>query len=153
MILNGKKSTFNEHLIKNYDENSDKGYILGLDLKNPKWLHNLHNVLPFLPDRMKIKKWSKLVCNIYDKNNYVAHIRTLKQTLNYKSILKRVHKAIQFNQKAWIKPYIDVNTKLRAEAINEYYILRKLNLNLIQKINTGAGSWQLSFKMFPLFLV
>ena len=47
MILNGKKSTFNENLIKNYDENSDKGYILELDLKNPKWLHNLHNVLPF----------------------------------------------------------------------------------------------------------
>ena len=31
-------------------------------------------------------------------------------------------------------------TKLRAEAINEYYILGKLNLNLTQKINTGAGS-------------
>ena len=40
---------FNEDLIKNYDEDSDKGYILEVDVKHPKRLHNLHCDLPFLP--------------------------------------------------------------------------------------------------------
>ena len=71
-------SKFNESFIKNHDENSDKGYILELVVEYPKRLYNLHNNLPFLPERMKIKKCNKLVCNLYDKNNYVAHIRILK---------------------------------------------------------------------------
>ena len=93
-----KKNTskLNEKLIKNYNENSDKGYIL----EYPKNLHDLHNHLPFLPGRMKIEKCHKLVCNLYDRNN----IRTLKQALNHGLILS----------------YIDVNTKLRTEARNEF---------------------------------
>ena len=39
------------------------------------------------------------------------NIRTLKQALNHGLILKKVHRLIQFNQKAWLKPYIDMNTK------------------------------------------
>ena len=54
----------------------------------------------FLPERMKIKKCNKLVCNLSDKNNYFVHIRTLKQALNHGLILKEVHEVIQFNQKA-----------------------------------------------------
>ena len=54
----------------------------------------------FLPERMKIQKCNKLVCNLSDKNNYFVHIRTLKQALNHGLILKEVHKVIQFNQKA-----------------------------------------------------
>ena len=71
-----------ENVIKNYDKHSDIGYIFKVDTEYPKRLENLHNDLPFLPERMKIKKCKKLVCNLYDKNNYVAHVRTLKQALN-----------------------------------------------------------------------
>ena len=49
----------------------------------------------------------------YKIKKYVIHIRALKQTLNQWSILKRVHRVIQFSQKAWLKPYIDMSTKLR----------------------------------------
>ena len=52
--------------------------------------------------------------------NYVVHIRALKQALNHGLILKKVHRVIQFNQEAWLKPYIDMNTKLRKDAKNDF---------------------------------
>ena len=69
---------------------------------------------------MKTNKCSKLVCNLYDKNNYVVHIRSLKQALNHGLILKKVQKVIQFNQEAWLKDYIDMNTELRKQVRNDY---------------------------------
>ena len=71
---------------------------------------------------MKINKCSKLVCNLYDKNNYVVHRRSLKQALNYALILKKVHRVIQFNQKAWLKEFIDMNTELRKQTKNGFEI-------------------------------
>ena len=44
----------------------------------------------------------------------------LKQALNHGLILKKAYRVIQFNQKAWLKPYIDMNTKLRIEAKNDF---------------------------------
>ena len=113
-------SKFTKEFIKNYDEDSDKGYILEVDVKYPKKLHDLHSDLPFSPERMKIDKCKKLVCNLYDKKNYVVHIRSLKQALNYGLILKKVHRIIQFNQEACLKPYIDMNTELRKKAKNDF---------------------------------
>ena len=57
-------SKFDESFIKNYDENSDNGYIFEADIEYPKNLHKQHNDLPFLPEKMKIKKCNKLVCNV-----------------------------------------------------------------------------------------
>ena len=57
-------SKTDEDFIKNYDEDTDKGYILEVDVKYPKDLHDLHSDLPFLSERMKIGKCSKLVCNL-----------------------------------------------------------------------------------------
>ena len=62
-------SKINEEFIKNYNENSKKGYILELDVKYPKKLHDLHSNLPFLPKRMKIDKCKKLVFNLKNKRN------------------------------------------------------------------------------------
>ena len=79
----------------------------------------MHSDLPFSSERIKIKKCNKLVHNSYDKKEYVVHIRALKQALNHGLILKKVHRVIQFNQEAWLKPYIEMNTKLRTEATND----------------------------------
>ena len=80
MVLDGKNMLkINEEFMKDYDEDSDKGYIIEVDVEYPKNLNYLHSDLPFLPERMKIDKCRKLVCNLYDKNNYVVHIRSLKQ--------------------------------------------------------------------------
>ena len=89
-----------EDFKKNYDKDSDTGYILEVDVKYPKNLYDLHYDLPFLPERMKIDKCNKLVCNLYDKNNHVVHIRSSKQALSHGLILKKVHRIIQFNQDA-----------------------------------------------------
>ena len=62
-------STFNENFIKNYDENRDIGYIFEVDVEYPESLHKLHRDFPFLPERMKINKCSKLVCTLYDKEH------------------------------------------------------------------------------------
>ena len=50
---------------------------------------------------------------------YVVHIRSLKQALNHGLILKKVHRVIQFNHKAWLKEYIYMNTELRKQAKND----------------------------------
>ena len=76
----------------------------------------INNDLSFLPERVKIKSYQKLLFDLYDKEKYVAHVRTLKQTLNYGLVSKKVHRIIKFKKKAWLKPYIDMNTKLRTEA-------------------------------------
>ena len=121
MVLNGKKiSKFTEEFKKNYDEDSDKGYILEVDVKCPKNLHGLHEDLPFIPERMKIGKWKKFLCNLYDKEQYGVHIRSLKQALNHGLILKKVQRVIQFYQEAWLKPYMDMNTELRKKAKKDF---------------------------------
>ena len=111
---------FNEDFIENYDEDSDKEYIFEVDVEYPKNLPDLHGDLPFLPKRMKINKCNKLVCNLYNKNNFVVHIKSLKQALDHGLILKKVHRVIQLNQEAWLKKDIDLNTKLRKQAKNDF---------------------------------
>ena len=112
-------SIFTEDFIKNYDENSDKGYIFEVDIEYPINIRMQHSDLPFLPERMKINKCSKLVCNVQDKENYVIHI-ALKQALNHGLKLAKVHRTIEFRLEAWLKPYIDINTELRKQAKNDF---------------------------------
>ena len=113
-------SQFNKDFIKNYNEESDEGYFFEVDVQYLEKLHELHNDLPFLPERMKIEKVEKLVANLHDKTEYVIHIRNLKQALNHGLVLKKVHRVIKFNQNAWLKPYIDMNTDLRKKAKNDF---------------------------------
>ena len=99
-------------------KNSDKGYILEVDVDYPSKLHKLHSDMPFLPE--KIDKIQKLVCNLRDKKKYVVHISILKQALDHEVKLKKVHRVIEFNQEAWLKKYIDMNTELRKKASNNF---------------------------------
>ena len=69
---------------------------------------------------MKIEKVEEPVGNLYDKTEYVMHIRNLKQALNHGLVLKKFHRVIKFNQNAWLKPYIDMNTILRKKAKNGF---------------------------------
>ena len=53
---------FNEGFIKNYNKECDEGYFLEVDVQYLEKLHELHNDLPFLPERMKIEK-SRKACS------------------------------------------------------------------------------------------
>ena len=77
-------SECNESFIKSYNEESGE-----LDVQYPENLHNPHNGLHFLPERMEIENAKRLVANLHDKEEYVIHIRSLKQVLNNGLILKK----------------------------------------------------------------
>ena len=67
----------------------------------------------FLAERKKNQKVKKFVTNLPDKTDYVIHMRNLKQALDHILSLKKLHRVIKFNGKSWLKPYIDMNSKLR----------------------------------------
>ena len=98
-----------------------KGYILEVDVRYLRELHDSHNDLPFMCKHMKISGVDeKLIPNLFNKKRYVIHIRALDQVLKHGLVLERIHRAIKFKQLAWMKEYIDFNTKLRTPAKNNF---------------------------------
>ena len=99
---------------------SEKGYLLEVDVGYPRELHDYHNDLPFMCGCMIIGGVEKLVPNLYYKKRYIIHIRVLDQALKHGLVLERIHRAIKFKQSAWMKEYIDFNTKLRTAATSDF---------------------------------
>ena len=100
--------------------NTDRGYLLEVDVNYPKELHDYHNDLPFTCEKIKINGVEKLVPNLYDKKKYVIHIKALHQALKHGLVLEKMHRIIEFKQSAWMKEYIDFNIKLRTAATNDF---------------------------------
>lgn len=101
--------------ILSYDCESDKGYLLEVDIEYPHYLHEEHNALPFLAERIN----EKLCLSLKNKKNYFVHIRNLKQAMENGLLLVKIHKIMEFSQSYWLKEYIDKNTNLRKEATTE----------------------------------
>ena len=93
--------------------------IIKVDVQLPEKLYELHNDLLYLPEKIKIEKLKNL-WQIYTVKKNVIHIRNLRQALNYKLVSKKVHRIIKFNQKAWLKSYIDMSANLRKNAKNDF---------------------------------
>jgi hypothetical protein len=120
--------------IMNLPDDGEKGYFFLVDVKYPEHLHDKHNDLPFLPEKMAPPgaKQEKLLTTLYDKKNYLVHYRSLKQALANGLEIEKIHKVIKFSQSRWLKPFIDKNTQLRQEADNEAdRDLHKLNNNAV----------------------
>ncbi|XP_057671246.1 uncharacterized protein LOC130902976 [Diorhabda carinulata] len=103
-------------------DNSSVGYILQVDLEYPHELHDLHRDFPFAPEHRKPvgSNYSKLMTTLYCKKEYTVHYRNLKQMLANGLKIKKIHKILKFNQSAWLRPYIELNTRLRAAATNDF---------------------------------
>ena len=95
--------------------------ILEVDLEYPEELHDAHNDYPLCPERVECDKGvKKLIPNLRHKNNYVIHYKNLIQCLRLGMKLKKIHRGIKFIESAFLKSYIDKNTKLRSQAKNEF---------------------------------
>ena len=125
----------NPNKISELATRTDKGYLLEVDVSYPKELHNSHNDLPFMCERMEINGVEKLVPNLRDKKNYVIHIQALNQALQHRLRLDRIHRAIEFDQMPWLKTYIDFNTQLRMAATNDFEkdVFKLMNNSVFRK--------------------
>ena len=106
-----------EEELKNWKNHS---CILEVDLEYPKELHDLHNDYPLAPERLKIGGIETLIPNLCDKKNYVVHHETLKQYESLGLKITKIHRGIKFEESAWLKPYINLNTELRTKAKNDF---------------------------------
>ena len=123
-----------------YNENSEKGLILEVDLEYPKELHDLHNDYPLAAERVCVnknmlseyckkiqKKFNistglvhKLIPTLSNKEKYVLHYRNLQLYLDLGLKVKKVHRVLEFNQSPWLKQYINFNTQKRTQAKNSF---------------------------------
>lgn len=120
-----KESFKSLELIKSkVSENLDLGYFVEVDIHYPKKSHDEHSDLPFLPihetpddSKCRIKK---LLCTVKDKVKYILHHDNLIQCLSHGLVLQKVHRVLQFDQKPFLQPYIQLNTIKRAQATDNF---------------------------------
>ncbi|XP_050062931.1 uncharacterized protein LOC126552279 [Aphis gossypii] len=103
-------------------DDSEVGYILEVDVDYPKNLHKTHNDFPFLPlnECPPNSNVKKLLTTLLPKKNYIVHYKNLKQAISHGLKLVKIHRAIRFSQKKWMASYIELCTKMRTEAKNEF---------------------------------
>ena len=126
--------------LSKYNDESEKGLILEVDLEYPEELHDLHNDYPLASEKIKVTEdmlspycreiaekfgvkvglVEKLVPTLSNKERYVLHYRNLQLYMSLGLKLTKIHRALEFNQSPWLKPYINFNTKKRAEAKNSF---------------------------------
>ena len=113
------------------NSNRGVGYVLEVDVKYPRELQDLHNDLPFMHEKIRVKGPTgagaaphgveKLVPNLHDKKKYVIHVKALKQVLDHGLVLERIHRVVHSNNlHGCMKEYIDFNARLRMVAKNDF---------------------------------
>lgn len=97
--------------------NENVGYFLECDVEYCENLHDLHSHFPLLINREKMLcGGEKLLATLFDKKNYIGHYTLFIQAVQKGLKLKKIHRGVSFTQKNWLKPYIDLNLKMRAKA-------------------------------------
>ena len=151
--------------VMSINEKSDVGYILEVDLEDPKELHELHNDYPLAPEKLavtndmlskfckqiadkydiKVGDIKKLIPNLGNKTKYVVHYRNIQPHLSLGIKLTKIHRVLKFKQSDWMKKYIDFNTEKKKNAANDFekdffklminYVYGKTMENLRKRIN------------------
>jgi hypothetical protein len=130
-------------LLDSYSDSDERGFICEVDLEYPSDLHDAHNDFPLAPETREPPEISpmterlsrfamggklpptahknpKLLAHFLPRRNYVVHAAALKFYLQMGMKLTKFHRGVRFRQKAWIKPYIELNTRLRQEATSAF---------------------------------
>ena len=96
--------------------------IVEVDLEYPVDIHDLHNDYPLAPENIipPDSNVKKLIPNLNNKKRYVVHHEALKLYESFGLKMTKVHSGIKCKESAWLKPYIDLNTKLRTQATNGF---------------------------------
>ena len=135
-----KKSKVKKFDIHSVTDDSRKGYFLEVDLDVPKGLHNVLDDYPPCPEKMLITdemlspycerlkeklgidsgKVKKLVTTLLPKRKYVLHHKNLQLYMSLGLKLKKIHRVLEFKQKAFLKGYIKLNTDRRMKAANAF---------------------------------
>ena len=121
-------------------DDAPEGYILEVDIEYPEHLHDAHSDNPLAPETMTVPEaWisdyqrtlmnelgdkfivcTKLVPNLRKKERYIVHYRNLKLYHSLGMRVTQIHRVIKFQQEAWMAPYIQLNTNLRAMAKSDF---------------------------------
>ena len=157
-----------EQDIKNLKDDSETGYMFEVDLVYPKSLRmdKMHDNFPLAPEPIKIEKdmlssyqrglgddldvsykSEKLCLTLRNKRKYICHYQNLKFYLKHGMKLKKIHKILQFDQSAWLKPYIELNTQLRQAADNKFDEDQAKLMN-----NSFFGNYFLKNRIHNLFI-
>ena len=127
-------ATFQDKL-KTIAHNADIGYIYLVDLHYPNHLHDEHSDYPLAPESLIIDETMyspfmkeyfpatngrKLTPNLGDKKEYTVHYRNLQLYLDMGMVVTKIHRVLEFKQSPWLKPYIDLNTTLRTDAVSDF---------------------------------
>ena len=113
----------NEKELQNWEtilKTDGKGCVLEVDLHYPQHLHDDHNDYPLAPERLKINGVEKLTPNLQDKKNMVLHAASLKQYLDLGLELQKIHAGVKFILEDYMRPFIELNTKMRTAAKNAF---------------------------------
>ncbi|KAL6418435.1 hypothetical protein ACFW04_012089 [Cataglyphis niger] len=120
-----------------FDVNNLYGWAMyqSLPYENFQWIEDVSSIdlmsvmpnspigcLPFCPTRDKPpgKRQDKLLATLYDKRRYVTHYRNLQQCVKHGLRVTRIHKILRFAQSLWLREYVELNTRLRINAKNEF---------------------------------
>ena len=144
-----------------YEEKSNEGLILEVDLEYPKELHDLHNDYPVALERMtvneemlskycketankykiKVGLVNKLIPTLRNKVEYVLHYRNLQLYMDLGLKVTKVHRALRFNQSPWLKQYIDFNTEKRKNANTSFEkdFFKLMNKSVFGKTMENSG--------------
>ena len=134
------QDAWTSEMICNLRDDAPTGYIFEVDLEYPTHLHDLHNDYPLAVESLAVQPHelsaysqsfldkfetvqhssAKLIPNLRDKVKYSTHYRNLKLYLKLGLVLKRVHRVLSFRQESFMKSFIELNTKKRTEAKNDF---------------------------------
>jgi len=137
------------------DLDGNKGFLLEVDLSYPPELHDAHSDLPLAPEHITVtpqmlseynsadntfRGQTCLVPNLWDKSRYVLHITNLKLYTYLGMKVDQIHKVMEFDQKAFLAPYIAFNTE---NIVWQDRVLKKIFFKLMSNAVYGKTIEQL----------